>query len=351
MAAPIFDQVTRRQVLLERYKADELRRLDAFLREMDRALRERLGRATTTDFQRGRIERLLADIELTMEAVQAPYQRDLFGRMEALGVHEAATEARMLTGGSFEAAVPSPEQVRAAVLSSPLSARGAGGGMLLQPFVADWAQADKERVVGAIRRGAFEGKTTEQIIRDIRGTRALGFTDGVIAVNRNAASTVVRTAVQHVASTARMETLKANSDILKGYRWSSTLDGKTSSVCRSLDGQVFEFGKGPVPPAHPNCRSSIVPELIEEFAGLTRGAKRASEDGPVDASLSYYEWLKQQPRSFVEDAIGPTRAALFLEGGIDAEEFARLQLGRNFQPLTLDQLRRLMPHVFERAGV
>src|SRR5690606_11553648 len=87
------------------------------------------------------------------------------------------------------------------------------------------------------------------------------FQDGVLAVNRHAASTVVRTSLQHVATVARMETLEANADILNGYRWSSTLDNRTSSICASLDQRVFEFGKGPVPPAHPNCRSSIVPEL------------------------------------------------------------------------------------------
>src|SRR5690606_18569749 len=216
----------------------------------------------------------------------------------------------------FEATLPAPAQLHAAVFSAPLGARGAGGGMLLEPFVAKWAEADRERVTGAIRRGVAEGRTTEQIIRDIRGTKARRFQDGVLGVNRNAAATVVRTAVQHVATQARVETLQANADILKGYRWSSTLDGRTGEICRSLDGRVFEFGKGPLPPAHPNCRSSIVPELRDEWAGLNEGMQRSSKDGPVDASLSYYEWLKRQPVGFVEDALGPTRAKLFLKGGL-----------------------------------
>lgn len=123
-----------------------------------------------------------------------------------------------------------------------------------------------------------------------------------------------------------------------------------------MGGSGIELGKGPLPPAHPNCRSSIVPvtkswrELGVDLDGLPPGM-RSSVDGPVDGSLSYYEWLKRQPPAFVEEALGPTRAALFLKGGIDAEEFARLQLDRNFQPLTLEELRRKIPAVFERAGV
>lgn len=356
MAASLHDQVTRRQVFLERYKAEELRRLDAFLRDIDRALRERLGRAGTA-FQRDRIEGLLTEVGTLMEAIQRPYQRDLFDRLRELATHEADLEARSLAGlPLFQPTVPPPAQLHAAVFAAPLGARGAGGGLLLEAFVSRWAENDRERVIGAIRRGAFEGRTTDQIIRDIRGTQARRFQDGILAVNRRAAATVVRTAVQHVATQARMETLMANADVLKGYAWSATLDARTSSQCRSLDGRVFELGKGPLPPAHPNCRSSIVPvtksfrELGIDADDLPPGM-RSSVDGPVDGTLTYYEWLKRQPRAFVEEALGPTRAALFLKGGIDADEFARLQLDRNFQPLTLEELRRLIPHVFERAGV
>lgn len=356
MAASLHDQVTRRQVLLERYKAEELRRLDDFLRDVDRALRERLGRVGT-EFQRGRLEVLLAELDTLMEAIQRPYQRDLFERARELASHEAGLEARALAGlARFEAIIPPAAQLHAAVFSAPLGARGAGGGLLLEPFVSKWAEADRERVVGVIRRGAFEGRTTDQIIRDVRGTKARQFQDGILAVNRRNAATVVRTALQHVATQARMETLHANADILDGYEWSATLDGRTGEICRSLDGRVFELGKGPLPPAHPNCRSAIVPvtksfrELGLDIDDLPPG-DRASIDGPVDGSLSYYEWLKRQPAGFIEEAIGPTRAALLLKGGLSAEKFAELQLGRNFQPLTLEEMRRLAPKVFERAGV
>ena len=162
--------------------------------------------------------------------------------------------------------------------------------------------------------------------------------------------------MQHVANTARVETMKANEDIVKGYRWVSTLDGRTSEVCRSLDGKQFDIGKGPIPPAHPNCRSTTVPVLkswrelgldIDEMAP----GQRASQDGPVSSTLTYYDWLKRQPASFVEEALGKTRAALFLKGGLSADEFARLQLNRNFEPLTLAELRKKAPKVFERAGI
>jgi len=42
---------------------------------------------------------------------------------------------------------------------------------------------------------------------------------------------------------------------------------------------------------------------------------------------------------------------LFQEGGLTAAEFARLNLGRNFQPITLEQMSVKMPGAFEKAGL
>lgn len=115
-----------------------------------------------------------------------------------------------------------------------------------------------------------------------------------------------------------------------------------------------------MPPAHPNCRSTVVPvfktfrELginVDDIPAGDRPSVGADGVAQVSANLSYLEWLKTQPPGFVEEALGPTRAAVFLKGGLSADEFAKLQLGRNFQPLTVEEMRRKAPKVFERSGV
>lgn len=121
--------------------------------------------------------------------------------------------------------------------------------------------------------------------------------------------------------------------------------------CQSLDGQVFEFGKGPLPPIHVGCRSSVSPVADPDFAFLSEDATRASADGPVPADLTYYDWLKQQPAGFQNEALGPTWAKVFRDGGVSADEFAKLRLGKDFQPITLDELAQKAPVVFERAGI
>jgi len=47
------------------------------------------------------------------------------------------------------------------------------------------------------------------------------------------------------------------------YSWVSTVSSRTDDICLDLNGQVFEVGRGVVPPAHPNCRCTIAPVVPE----------------------------------------------------------------------------------------
>ena len=105
-----------------------------------------------------------------------------------------------------------------------------------------------------------------------------------------------------------------------------------------------------------NCRSSTAPVIANKYIRdtLRQGATRVSNgdtDGPVSAGTSYYEWLKTQPAGFQDEALGPMRAQLFRDGGLSAQRFQELQLGKQFEPLTLDQMKELEPVAFERAGL
>ena len=354
----VFDEAVRFQVLLERFKAGENGRIDVFLQSEAKLLRAKLTSANLSAGQRERVEALVTEIGKALQALHDRDSAEFRKRLDDLAELSADTEAKSMAAAlhGFDVASPVSSAVRAAINTAPLSVRGPGGGLLLDKFLAKHSEADIERVQGVIRRGYFEGQTTEEIVRGLVGTKAANYADGLLGESRRYARMVAHTAVQHVASTARVETLKANADILKGYRWVSTLDNRTSEICQSLSGQVFDVGEGPVPPAHPNCRSTIVPvtktfrELGIDVPEPPEG-EQASMNGPVPANLSYFDWLKTQPEGFVEEALGPTRAKLFLDGGLSADEFAKLQLGRNFEPLTLEEMRAKAPKVFERAGV
>lgn len=353
----IYDAEIRHQVFIERLKSGEVAKFAPFLKQIDRLIRDRLSGDDITDFNRDRLERLLQTVDGLLLAILTEYTDQLNLDLIDLAQYEATFEASTLSQvgpATFEAVVPAVAQIRAAVLANPLSVRGADGGKLLKPFIQGWASNERTRVVNAIRQGFFEGQTNSEIVKAIRGTKALQYKDGILATTDRNASAIVRTAVQHVATQARMETLKENSDVVQAVEWVSTLDSRTTPTCKSLDGKRFKIDEGPRPPIHINCRSTVVP--ITRFSDVfgedaTRASKGADGAKQVDASLSYYEWLKTQPAAFQDEALGKARAKLFRDGGLSAERFSALQLDRQFQPLTLDEMRRLEPLAFERAGL
>ncbi|MFI8394194.1 minor capsid protein [Pseudomonas sp. NPDC078863] len=353
----IHDATIRHAVFLERLKAGEVKKFTPFLKEIDRSLRERLTKSDLTGFSRNRLEKLLDEVDSLLLGIFTRFTDQLTLDLIDLANYEAQFEATSLTkavpaGISLEAAIPSVTAIRSAVMNNPLSIRD--GGKLLKPFIKDWTTAERERVTGAIRQGFFEGQTNFQILQNIRGTKAAGYTDGILAITDRNASTVVRTAIQHVASQARMETAKANTDIVTEIQLVATLDSKTSQICRTLDKRRFPVDSGPRPPFHPNCRTTFVlltrlSEMFEKDA--TRASKGADGAAQVSADLDYYHWLKQQPASFQDKAIGKARGALFRNGGLSVKRFSELQLDRNFKPLTLVEMKALEPLAFERAGI
>ncbi|WP_397448138.1 minor capsid protein [Pseudomonas sp. NA-150] len=355
----ILDATIRHAVFLEKLKSGEVQKFAPFLKEIDRTLRERLTRTDLTDFTTKRLEALLSDVDSLLLGIFNRYSDKLNLDLIDIANYEAQFEATNLTNAAptsvtFDAALPSITAIRAAILTNPLSVRGADGGKLLETFIEGFTSTERQRLTGAIRQGFFEGQTNFQIIKSIRGTKSLNYNDGILATTNRNAGAVVRTAVQHVATQARMETLKENSDVVQSVEWVSTLDSKTTAQCRTLDKRRFKLTEGPRPPIHINCRSTVV--AVTDFSALfakdaTRASVGALGGQQVRADLSYYDWLKQQPAAFQDQAIGPVRAKLFREGGLSVERFSELQLDRNFSPLTLDQMKVLEPLAFQRAGI
>lgn len=352
--APLLvDAAVRHQVLLEQLKSGEVEKVAKYLRQVDKVIRDRLSGGNLTEWASARLEKMLGEVDSQLLAIYDQYAGQLESDLLDVAEYEAGFEARSLDQVlvGYQAATPTLPALRAAINTQPLQVAGADGGKLLKPFIKDWTANERDRVVNAVRLGYTQGQTNQQIIQAIRGTKAANYTDGVLGITQRNADAVVRTAVQHVANVARFETWEANDDIVEGYKWVSTLDSRTTQLCRSLDGRVFELGKGPQPPAHIRCRSTTVAELDPELDFLKKGATRSSVDGYVDADETYYEWLSKQPAAFQDQALGPARGKLFRDGGLSIERFSELQLDRKFKPLNLEQMKKLEPLAFEKAGI
>jgi SPP1 gp7 family putative phage head morphogenesis protein len=351
-----FDIAVRHAVMLERLKANEALKMLPMYQELDKALRARLSTSELTTWSRKRLERLLTVVDENLDDIISKAEKEFGKGLRELAKFESRFESESLTQSvqnkAFEATTPSPRQAWAAATANPLTVRGVAGGQLLEGFIDNWSDKQRQMMVSRIRRGVFEGETNGQILRGIRGTVGGRFREGILGQSYRQSQAMVRTAVQHVSHQARLATFQANSDLVTGYRWLSTLDNRTSEICQALSGEVFKLDDGgPLPPAHVNCRSTIVAELDEDFDFLKEGRTQSSQFGPVDANETYYSWLKQQPAGFQNEVLGKVKATLFRDGGLSVEEFQKLVRADNYTPLTLARMQELKPLAFQKAGI
>jgi SPP1 gp7 family putative phage head morphogenesis protein len=182
-----------------------------------------------------------------------------------------------------------------------------------------------------VRLGLMQSETTDQITRRLVGQ--IRYQEGRTFLGKGAAleaknaqvRTLVRTSVQNVANAANQAVYQANQHVTKKYRYLATLDSRTTAQCRALDRKVFNYGEGPTPPTHFNCRSTTTPVIDYKGLGIPEPetGTRASDRGQVRADLSYEEWLKAQPPEKVQAILGKGKAKLFLEDRVTLAEMVR----------------------------
>jgi SPP1 gp7 family putative phage head morphogenesis protein len=191
-----------------------------------------------------------------------------------------------------------------------------------------------------VRNGLLLGESTDKIARRLRRQ--------LIAVPNNQIKAMVRTSVNQVANAASQAVYTQNQDISSKYQYIATLDSRTSAICRALDGQEFQYGKGPTPPQHFNCRSTTVPLIDYERLGIPppKPGKRRSRDGLVPANQSYGQWLHNQSKGTKADVLGPEKVPYFnrLARKYGPTNAIRRFVSEDGTELTLEQLRRRYPH-------
>jgi SPP1 gp7 family putative phage head morphogenesis protein len=226
-------------------------------------------------------------------------------------------------------------------------------GEVLEKAFRGIATDQAERFSQVVRNGLLTGETTPAIAKRLIGNLQFGEEAKTVrqlvaaggqatAVADNQIMALVRTSINQVANSASQQVYEANQDITKKYRYIATLDSRTSSICAALDGREFEYGKGPMPPQHFNCRSTTVPIIDPDILPPSTIAKRASADGPVPINTSYGQWLKDQPLKTQQDVLGPSKVPYFnrLVDKYGARNAMAKLVRDDGSELTLDELRK-----------
>ena len=186
------------------------------------------------------------------------------------------------------------------------------------------AERQQEVLARSIRQGVFSGETTQQIARRLVGgldfgqpgtVKQIAAAGGEVTKLANyQVQTIVRTSINQVQNQASQAVYAANKKVSPKYEYVATLDSRTTPICQRLDGQQFEYNKGPTPPQHFNCRSTTVPVvdfdgLQKKYPGLEKPPAtaldtRPSITGRVPQGTSYGNWLLNQDRKLQIKTLG-----------------------------------------------
>lgn len=237
------DESIRHQVALQGYSTGVVQRIMAVLNRSDARLAAELAQLlesmSPTTFKMERLESLLSSVRSLSTAAYDQMGKALSDELREFVAYEVSYQHQMLVSHvpvAVHVAAVSAESVYAAALARPFQ------GVLLKNVWSDLEAQKFKKVRQSIAQGYVEGKTTDQIIRELRGTRAKGYEDGLIQRDRRDVEAVVRTALGHTAGMAQDRVMEANTDLLKALQWSSTLDLRTSAPCRIRDRLLYAPG-------------------------------------------------------------------------------------------------------------
>jgi len=188
---------------------------------------------------------------------------------------------------------------------------GAFDGRTLGDWWTQLATADINRIMSIIRGGVASGSSTEDLVAQIKAS---------VGLTNRGAEMLVRTVMNGIANEGKLLYYEKNSDLVEEVEWSAILDFRTSQICLTLHGERWPINsEHPVPPAHPNCRSIIIPVLAS--------GNLEQEDAET--------WLRRQPDEVQKSILGVKKAQLFRAGQLP---ISRLIDPATVKPITLDEL-------------
>ena len=109
-------------------------------------------------------------------------------------------------------------------------------------------------------------------------------------VDLNVSNRLVRTEIAKAQCEANE--VWANEHNIKKQLFCATLDRRTSKICQSLDGKIYDFDDvhKQIPPLHPNCRSCLI-DIVDGWKPTQRLDNETKQNINYQ---TYYEWKKQK---------------------------------------------------------
>ncbi|MEG1788933.1 MAG: minor capsid protein [Kiritimatiellia bacterium] len=166
---------------------------------------------------------------------------------------------------------------------------------------------NKNALIGEVRtqlsQNLMMGKSPDESIKAIADK---------FGVSERQAGRLVMTESAYFASLAQYD-----SYVMLGiqfYQIVATLDDRTSTICRDLDGQVYDLkdyqAGSTAPPFHPWCRTVTAP-YYKDMEGMGQRAARENQDTKtyyVPRDMTYHDWEKTFTQGGTKQGLTPVPA-------------------------------------------
>lgn len=308
----LYDIATRQQTYVESVKVWQAQQFDLFLLELAEELRKLLPRIKYQNLDaltKAQLNSFLIELRRTQSRLYSLYLEKVLEQLEDfMQVHlqvsrrvwasayveddsqdvleEDEAEGTLVIANEEEtfgflygiaAVMGTGSGLWGVIKNAPLPANG----ILLQPFLTGFARSAQASVENAVRKAYANGETLTQLTDSILNRSPQG-TSGIVQRIGQQGTAALGTSMQHIA---QVVSAGITSGLFGRYQWYSVIDNATTQICRSRDGQIYTYGRGPLPPAHVGCRSHI-------------GPIRGNGEVPQE---SFARWFARQPKAFRDD--------------------------------------------------
>lgn len=226
------------------------------------------------------------EIHLQNEIEQLTAKR-LKGTTDTLGgvykdsYHRSIYELQKGTGVGSSFAMLDDRQVEK-VLSKPWAPDGSNFSARI------WKDRDKlvNELQTILTQDLIRGEPADKVITDFAER---------MGVSRHAAERLIRTEAAYFSGQSRIDAYREMG--VEQYKFVSTLDKRTSEICRDMDGRVFRLSEAKAgvnyPPLHVYCRSTTIPHFEDAEPGERAARDDEGKTYYVPGDMTYREWEKE----------------------------------------------------------
>ena len=231
-----------------------------------------------------KLESLKVKTQNSLEQLFTKYQNTMSSAMQNVyksGYYHTAFEVQKGLGVGWDISGLNQKEIEK-IISKPWAVDGVN--------FSDRIWGNKEKLVQTLHneltQNVMIGGDIDKAIKNIAQT---------MNTSKSNAARLVLTEGAYFSSVAQKDSYKTTG--VKQYQILATLDLRTTEICRTLDGEIYEVKDMEAgltaPPFHVRCRSTTVPYFDDDFGVPGERAARDEETGKtyyIPDNIKYSEW-------------------------------------------------------------